>query len=365
MSVGAGLRVEANARAEAAWRWWGGQLARLIPARLLSACSPLADRIVLSVEGLEITVFSVRGHRSEHEQLCSGDITAVAAFMRAKRHLGWLRPIYLRVPLMRCLVRQVPMPVVAMPRAEQILALNLERSTPFKRADVFSGFAVPAQAKGDTITLAHIVCKRRAVAPLIDALALSGLTVSGIEVIAADGATLRLRADGKPPAKPVVLRWLDRATMGLGAACLIGGLLSLGGLAWNQRQALARIDAEVVELQRTSTTLRDRQTAEDKALRDLISLRARKTDAAGGMISLLEDVARLLPDTAHLSELRVADGAVIIEGLARQAADLVGLFAASPRFAEVTFDAPVTRDPTRNLERFRIRMKLKPAGGRP
>jgi general secretion pathway protein L len=80
------------------------------------------------------------------------------------------------------------------------------------------------------------------------------------------------------------------------------------------------------------------------------------------LIAIWEEVTQRLPDTAWLTDLRVENDTLWIDGYARSASELVGLIAASPMFSGVALSAPVVREDGRANERFQIRMKIEGAG---
>lgn len=348
-------------------RWWTTELGALVPLRLRRRFAWDSDRIVVEISGERVSVLSARVTARAPRLLMTGDAAAVGHFLTAEgRRLARLHPLVLRVPLSRCLVRDVSMPRAALHRAEAVLALDLERATPFKRGDVFSGHMTANAEEHAVVPVRHVVFKREAAAPIIAALAEANVAVAGVEVSDADGVLLPLRLTSADfgSRKPPLLRRLDRITGGLALACVMAAASAVGVSIWQDRTRLATTERRVSELQKRAVQLRQRLSADEKALVDAASLRARRTEAMS-VVSLLEEITRILPDSAHLSELQLADGFVIIDGMARQAADLVGLLAASSRFGEVGFAAPVTRDSGRGLERFRIRLRLNGDKGKP
>jgi hypothetical protein len=69
-----------------------------------------------------------------------------------------------------------------------------------------------------------------------------------------------------------------------------------------------------------------------------------------------------LPDTAWLTNVRVENDVLWIDGYARSASELVGIIARSPMLSGVALSAPVVREEPRASERFQIRMKIESAG---
>jgi len=91
------------------------------------------------------------------------------------------------------------------------------------------------------------------------------------------------------------------------------------------------------------------------------ALRLRRAEGVR-VIALWEEVTRLLPDTAWLTDVRVENEVLWIDGYARSASELVGIVARSPMFSGVALSAPVVREEARASERFQIRMKIEGTG---
>src|SRR5262249_36584177 len=82
-------------------------------------------------------------------------------------------------------------------------------------------------------------------------------------------------------------------------------------------------------------------------------------------VAVLEELTRLLPDTAYVTDLKVDGGTVDVSGLAKSAASLIPVIERSAFFFEATSTAPLTFDAQRDKERFSIRAHIRnvPVGG--
>ena len=69
-----------------------------------------------------------------------------------------------------------------------------------------------------------------------------------------------------------------------------------------------------------------------------------------------------MPDSAWLTDMRLENDTLWIDGYARNAPELVGILAQSPLLSGVTLSFPVVREEARASERFQIRMKIETAG---
>jgi general secretion pathway protein L len=148
---------------------------------------------------------------------------------------------------------------------------------------------------------------------------------------------------------------------------VLAGLLALVlaahlvGYGLRQRRALEQADGEIqaLKLKMTAVEAVNRSVQEQRSrlnfLESSISSRARQAD-------VLRELTGLIPDSAYLSEFSYRDRTVEITGLAPSASQLLPVLESSPLFVGVEFSAPIVAQGA-GLERFKIRMRLEPAGG--
>ena len=74
---------------------------------------------------------------------------------------------------------------------------------------------------------------------------------------------------------------------------------------------------------------------------------------------ILEELARILPDTAWLTDLRIEGDTVEISGLSTSAANLLPVLERSPHFVDAALAAPLTLDPREDKERFSLRVRVR------
>jgi Tfp pilus assembly protein PilN len=146
------------------------------------------------------------------------------------------------------------------------------------------------------------------------------------------------------------------------AVLLVAVLLShLAAYGLRQRRYLALVDEEIRALKTKMTKVEAvNRRVQDQRLR-LAYLTATVRGRAR-QAEILRELTGLIPDAAYLSELTFRDKTVEITGLAPSASQLLPAIEASPLFSGVEFSAPIVAQGA-GLERFRIRMRLEPAGG--
>ncbi|WP_439542612.1 PilN domain-containing protein [Hyphomicrobium sp.] len=297
--------------------------------------------------------------------LSCGPWEAVDSVLRNElRRWGPLLTTAIRIPSSACLDRTNDFPSPALAHADELLLLDIERSTPFRREDVYWGWcASPSPLVGHT-SFRQLIIKRSYIDPVVDRLALHHLRPVAIEVQEESGGILPVnlwpRAERRSPFQTLLYQSIS---VGMAVFVLLAVLVT--GLSSYRRQQLI----ELLETERTS--LADKATAIRKKLANventeaqLLRVHLRKAHAFR-LVDVWEELTRKLPNTAWITELELEDGIVTVDGFGHSASALISALAKSPHFKDLTFASPVTRDPQRGLERFQIRMQVQSVSATP
>jgi len=267
------------------------------------------------------------------------------------------------LPAGRCLIRHRKVPVAAVERIGDVLALEIERTTPFRLEDVRHAWRLvgPTVLDDASLQVVHVIAKRRLIDPLLAEARSMGVPISAVDVVGAEGDRLgfNLLNRGEAPASLAGrLSW----AIGIAAALLV--LVSAATAVitlQRQDQALAQLEVETNAARKEAQAVRKRVQDADTLSERIGALRLRRAEGIR-VIALWEEVTRLLPDTAWLTNVRVENDVLWIDGYARSASELVGIIARSPTFSGVALSAPVVREEARASERFQIRMKIEGMG---
>jgi general secretion pathway protein L len=352
--------------ARRALRWWGDELTHLIPARVRAAFSadPVALRIFMHENGSDVAAIQVRSlFGTEHFRPAQERAAALSWVAAQRRRWGPLLSTEIALPASRCLMRQRELPAAAAERIGKILTLELERTTPFGSDDVRQAWRVtrPPVAGEENFEVAHVLAKRGLIDPLlVDARGL-GLAIAAVDVVDADGRPLGVNL--LTPSE-VPLSVADRLNWAIGIA--LGLFLCVAFAAVfialdRQHQAMATLATETSAARTEAQAVRKRQGDFDRLRERIGQLRQRRANSPS-LVALWEGVTRLLPDSAWLTDMRLENDTLWIDGYARNAPELVGILAQSPLLSGVTLSSPVVREEARASERFQIRMKIETAG---
>jgi general secretion pathway protein L len=346
-------------------RWWLDELRGLIPSRVRNVLGvdPVTAQILLDDNGADVQQVLVTGlSNAEHSRPLDRP-SALVWVAKRRRRWGALMRIDVVLPSSCCLVRRRNVPAVAADRIGDVLALEIERATPFGMGDIRHAWQMIGSAPADPASLQvmHVIAKRRIIDPLLAEARGAGVLVSAIDVAGPDGNRIGINLLGRGETPPSLVGRLNRT---IGIAAVLLALVSTATMVvalQRQDDALARLDAETNAARKEAQAARKRVQDADSLSERIGLLRLRRAEGVR-VVALWEEVTRRLPDTAWLTDLRVENDTLWIDGYARSASELVGLIAASPMFSGVALSAPVVREDGRTNERFQIRTKIEGGG---
>ncbi len=335
------------------WRWWTGELAGMLPARLregLLAPPPVLVADLLPGAG------GLRLGRLEPGRRWS-------ALPAGTPPAGL--PAWLRLPEQAVLTRRIEWPAMSTTDLRRAARLDLDRQTPLGADALWFDVAVVARdAARRRLVAVLAVARREAVEAALARLAAEhGLHPARIGV-AVPGEPAAMRFDLRPaavetPAAPAA-GLLPRGTRGrLLLLCALLGLINLGLHAEAESRRQERLDQAVAEARQRAQRVEALRTriAERRKIRD--DIMARRGEVS--LLAVLDQLTRLLPDDAWLDSVEVRGASVYLTGHAPVAVSLVALIESSPMFADAQFRSPVTLDRQSGRERFDMSVRLRGA----
>ena len=237
------------------------------------------------------------------------------------------------------------LPNASLSELEEMIETELATGSPFPAEEAL--WLWEARQGDDGWLVEASVVLAEAVRPALDALATSGASLGAVRRAPGDGPSLVGRPAWALPAGeatatsrkvPPALR-LPAAGLGLfcALACLALLTSEVGRGSLAERVADARSDAAALraDIARSQTL----QTAADRsAFRSSLAVHA----------------AAVLPDGTWLERLSVTEEEANLSGFSPSAAETSNLLAATTLLKGLEFGAPVTRDNTQGIERFRL-----------
>jgi general secretion pathway protein L len=273
----------------------------------------------------------------------------------------------IRIPIGRCFSRRVELPKAARADARRILNLDLERVTPFRRKDVYSAHAEEGNSDPGKIWVRQIVAKRETVDPLIADVRSSGFDVAFVDCWERD-PSISLRTNFLDPeglAESAGLRRLLTPTSGLLILAIFLTLTSVVLAFSRYESALTELRAETSKMRERAALVRKTLDRADATVGDHARLQRLKVERVSSL-DVIEELSRVLPDSAWLLEFRLEGSSLDISGLANSGSALPPLFAQSKILLNAALTAPLMLDPREDKERFSLRIQVKqPASAGP
>ena len=347
-------------------RWWAGELASFVPARLRLWWHEAGRLVLVAMDNERARFLQPMGNRLEEIdaiELGRGDttISAMRVGQKLRRMLGGDVQLMLQLEPEQVLRRSLALPQAVEENLRQTLAFELDRLTPFRPEQAHFDYRVGARhADRKQIVVELAVAPRALVDKLVQKAQAAGLPIAGT-VLADD--VLRhgrdcwnllpagIRQTGRTAAR---LYW--RAGMAALALVLLLALLAIPLL---QKRAAANSLLEPLEqakrAARETDGLRDRLA---KLVEEHNTLPERKWNGHSALRAL-EELSKRLPDDTFVLQLDYDGKSVQIQGESASSASLIETLDASPLFKEVGFKAQLTKIQGTAADRFHIAANLE------
>lgn len=354
VDFGAPARLgDVPAMAARAFAWWIGELKSLAPAWLQSLFPKPPETVTLHVIGDTWRVgvgaapaFELDA-RTDDKGLADQILAAAPNFSLSK--------LTVVLPASRALRRRVTLPLMSASDMRAAVGLQIDRLTPFKAdAARFDVRTVARDAGAGTLEADAVFVPRAAVDAIEQRLGALGLKPAAIDVDGGDGRPLGfnvMTAAVEPAPRRAML-------INAGLVCSVALVWYLAAAAWevSREREIEGWRARIAELEPLAKRSAGLRAQLDAMAQPFAVASARRP---GVSLALLNELTRIVPDTAKLTELRFAGRVVEIVGLAQDAPALIGALEASRFFKDVKFRSPVMRRPELGKERFEITMTVE------
>ncbi len=258
--------------------------------------------------------------------------------------------------------RKLLLPLQAGKSIREIVAHDLAQRTPFNLADIHHDYIVVPDAGKLSVTQ-HVI-RRDTVSGAVSSY---GIEISDIDFIEAlprgDGTTSPALIALHPEAAHRT-HWARRAATALATSALVLALIAGGLRYWRQEAALDLIDTEMVTARQQAQQVRTAFAKLEQRQRSVIYVFAKKQNEPT-VLDIWDEVTRLLPTDAWLTELRITapstgqERQISLSGFSAAAAKLVAVLDHSPVFQDAALTTAIALDPTEQRERFALQAKIR------
>jgi general secretion pathway protein L len=355
------LRLRAGIRAF--FSWWFGELAAMLPARLVQWLHPAADRLVLDLAEDSLVVGHVTAQsRTEVGRVDLKDMdvaaqrTAIARLVKGLDLGGMV--ISLCLPRRQALRKMLDLPAAAEPNLRQVLSFEMDRQTPFTSDDVYFDFRVRERNRETRRIGVEMIVLPRAVVDAAVARARGwGLAPAAVGISGEDAgasAPLNILPETRGPRQGRFANGIGLA-LGAVAIALLAAVIYLP--LEHQRLRAETLARDVVQAKEEAGASRQLQDEIDRMI-DQGRFIVEKKKQRPPFIEILNEVTHLLPDDTWLFRMRYFEGDVQTFGYSPAASTLIGTIEESDLFQNAQFRAPMTRDPRVDADRFHIAFQV-------
>jgi general secretion pathway protein L len=346
------LRSDPRVLAEGFLAWWLGELRQLVPDRLVQALAATPRRLVVELGPVVTLRLIADGAELVLARIPATDRAGLAAaLVDAGREVR----LELRLPREKVLRRRLELPLTRDRDLRPLLSFELARQTPLAAEDVHYDVRVLARDRArHRMTVEVALARRSAVEAAVAELAACGVRPAFVQADAEDGwvPTLLTLVERSPAERR--RRWLQAALGGL-AVLLLAGLVVADGV---RREATrAALQAQLVQEKEAAEATKALQAKAAALTASRSFLPAQRQ--ARALSTMMEELARILPDDTWLTNLSLDGEAIHLQGSSGGADRLIELIDASPLFTDARFSAPLVRSPGAATDRFDIVLKRR------
>lgn len=361
-------------------RWWGAELAPLVPSSARNAVARRRMRPILAFDGAVATAWQPRMRDgavsvepvatvaldADPQAVAAAGRQAVEGLARGAGGSGTPR-VRLAVPSRSVLRRRLTLPAALEENLRQAIGYDLDRLTPFKADELYYDAVVVARdaAKG-TIDVDFAAVRR----PIVDT-ALAWATGWGAEVRSvtpdAPGAPVT-RLDLAPEeARVSPAPWKRWQFWAPAAALAVVALVAVVLPLWQKRDyAIAVIQR--AELARQQAAVSERLRTELEAAASDYNFALERKYAWPPIVRVLDTMTSVLPDDTWITQLEIRtlpkgrerDRELVIRGESGNAGKLIPILEESGLVAQVAPRSPVTKIQPGPGEIFDLGAQLKP-----
>ncbi|HUB96167.1 MAG TPA: PilN domain-containing protein [Stellaceae bacterium] len=342
------------------WQWWRREIAAMVPEPVTRWLAGDPARLIVTVEHDQAVFLQEIGGR--RRRVGSADLArAEPAVLRRTLSSQAADPI-LELPAALALRRNITLPAAAEANLAEVVSFELERHTPFRRAEAYHGFRILSRdGARQRIVIELTAVSKAIVDTAVTRLALAGLTVS-VARAAGENAGIEPSPNLLPVRAAPRLSRLPRLALGISALTTVALILAAAAIPIvRAHRDAARLDAALQSARAQAAESARLQSAIDVASREQGFLARRKNETIP-VSRLLDTLTKLVPDGSWLTEMQVTGSDLRIIGESPSSSAIVALLDKTPGLSDAGFRSPVTQD-AHGLEQFDIGARLDAKAG--
>jgi general secretion pathway protein L len=336
-------------------RWWGSQLAFMVPSALRDVLWPQRPSLLIRPMGDQLSISFLDADQVHdlgvYPSAAAGEPARIKLFSDHAAMQDADQVLLLTPDV--SLLRRFKLPYAAAENLSQVVAFELDRLTPFKAEQVYySARIIERLAEVRQLRVEVALVMRDTLDPLLDAMLISGWRPVRVDV---DNEVAFTRRHDLLPERFRTPGKRGPVWAAAGAGCMsIFLLCALMWLPLSMGQAMeARLRSDIKSASKLAAEVEVLKQEVDRITHENgFMLRKKREEPA--MLDVLEELARVMPDDTWLNGLQYQGTRLIMQGQSPAASGLIEKLETSAYFKSVSFASPVTKDVTNGQERFQI-----------
>jgi general secretion pathway protein L len=255
------------------------------------------------------------------------------------------------------LTKRISLPIAAEHNLKNVLGLELERETPFRREEVHWSFVLRKRDKArGQIAIDLFLAPRSFVDPFVESARSAGLNPAGIQAEIEPNGSGLISLD---PYEGGRFARRQGLLLPLAAAACILTVIAVAVPFVRQHRALVEADATIASLREQARDAATLRQSIDQFTGILLALKKQREQSASALETLAA-ATQSLPDGTYLTALNLRSERLTMSGLSPTAAHLISLLSRTPGFSDPAFASPVVRSEDNGLETFTITLNVAP-----
>ena len=357
-------------RLNAFLRWWAGELVALLPANWRELSSLGSGGPLVSLREDELIVHEIRlGRLSDLDRVRLSALDPAGQRLALSNLLdrgarGPAQNVRLCLDGTQCLSKRIRLPLATEENLREVLGFEMDRHTPFKAEQVYFDHRI---VRRDAVQGLIDIELTLAPKPAVDAL------IARIEALGGRVASAVCADDLQKPAPHADLlrktpraRTADSPARNLNLALAVVFVL-MSGIAvaipiWQKRDASITLLPQLGKAKSEAGAAEAVHRELEKLAAENNYILARKY-AQPSALSLIEDLARVLPDTTWIQVMEIKSAAknreVVLTGETASSSKLVETVEQTGSLQNASFRSPLTKGQAPNSERFVLGAEVK------
>ena len=344
-------------------RWWGCELAFLIPIKVRQFFQAPRTAIIIQPMGEQFDLsYEINGVQKKLVTVAR-DISKVNVVQKLLSNDNRFKDaiFILRLSHHEVLSKTLNLPLAAQANVSQVVHYELDRYSPFQVEKVYFATRIESiDTEAAQLIVQLIFMPRKLLETLYADCKMLGISLDFVEAenFPNDLQQLHCLYNLLPPhLQPKIANTPRRIIAGLVMSLVFLIVASLTLPVWLEYEAVENLQTKIAKIDKEVKAVKTLQ-AEMDVIREENQVLINDKTATPNVVAILNEISMLMKDDSWLSYLQYSEGQVQLQGESPKASNLLTDLEASDYFAKVNFASPVTQDKASGMERFQISAEI-------